>query len=143
MHPRLYIPDYTGNSAFLLPPANVSNACLIYGPTTGIFPANWPIVIRKSPNRINKPYSSMTNPVRGQRKRINDTPTRKATVPFIFWRRVKKAIVLLRPMIRLSPIRKRIYFVSLLRFGWSGGRVGKTDESYISHCESIKQKHPC
>ena len=100
-------PNYTGSSAFLLPPANVSNPCLIYGPTTGIFPANWPIVMRKSPNNMKSPYSSMINPVSGQRRRIREMPARKATVPLIFWRRVKKAIVLFRPIIRLRPTRNR------------------------------------
>ena len=102
--------NYTGNSEFRLPPANTSNARWTYGPITGIFPANWPMVIRKSPKRINRPYSSIRKPVSVQRKRIRKMPQRKAAVPWSFWRRVKKAIVFWRPIIRLRPMRKRIYF---------------------------------
>jgi len=35
-------------------------------------------------------------------------PEAKAMVPLIFWRRVKKASVFSRPIIRERPIRKRI-----------------------------------
>ena len=73
------------------------------------------MVIKKSPKRINSPYSSIRKPVSVQRKRIRKMPQRKAAVPWSFWRRVKKAIVFWRPIIRLRPMRKRIYFV---RLGW-------------------------
>lgn len=51
----LFVYTHTGSSALLLPPASTSSARWIYGPTTGMLPANWPIVTRKSPNRMNKP----------------------------------------------------------------------------------------
>lgn len=101
--------DYTGNSALLLPPAALSNALRTYGPTTGIFPANCPMVTRKSPNRMNSPYSSIRNPVNGHRHRIRMIPAANAAVPRSFCRREKKASVFWKPIISVRPIRKRIY----------------------------------
>lgn len=101
--------NYTGNSALLRAPANFSKTCLMTGPTTGMFPANWPTVTRKSPNRMKMPYSSIRKPVRGQRSRIRRIPRPKAVVPLSFWRREKKAMVFWRPIIRTRPMRKSIY----------------------------------
>ena len=66
------------------------------------------MVTRKSPNRMNSPYSSIRNPVSGQRRRIRMMPAAKAAVPLSFWGRVKKAMVFWTPMIRVKPMRKRI-----------------------------------
>lgn len=66
-------------------------------------------MIRKSPKRINRPYSSIRKPVRGQRRRIRRMPAANAAVPFSFWRREKKAMVFWSPMMRVRPIRKRIW----------------------------------
>lgn len=38
-------------------------------------------------------------------------PAAKAAVPFSFWRREKKAMVFWRPMMRVRPIRKRIFWL--------------------------------
>jgi hypothetical protein len=80
----------------------------IHGPTTGIPPRNPAIVAKKSPNRTNMPYSSMTKPKKAQRSRMSVMPAAKAAVPFHFWRRAKKAAVLAVPIRRVRPIRKRI-----------------------------------
>ena len=101
--------DQTGNSAFLLPPEIFCSAICIYGPTTGIFPANDAIVAKKSPKRTKMPYSSTTNPTRGQRNKMSRIPTMNAAVPLSFWRRAKKMKVFWGPMMRVRPIRKRIY----------------------------------
>lgn len=100
---------YTGSWTFLLPPARVSNTCLMYGPTTGMFPVNWPTVIRKSPNKMKIPYSSIKKPVKGHRRRMRMIPEAKAAVPLSFWRREKKFIVFWRPIISVKPMRKSIY----------------------------------
>lgn len=69
----------------------------------------------------------------GQRKnRIRQIPTRKAAVPFSFWRRAKKARVFWRPIIRVRPITKRIWG---LLVGWGKGGMGKKGGVYVSHCE--------
>lgn len=73
-----------------------------------MFPANCPIVTRKSPKRMKRPYSSIRKPVSGQRRRMRMIPTVKAAVPFNFAGRKKKAIVFWTPIIRVRPIRKRI-----------------------------------
>jgi hypothetical protein len=67
------------------------------------------IVAKKSPNSTKMPYSSTTNPISGQRSKINSIPAAKAAVPFSFWRRAKKASVLERPIMRVRPTRKRIW----------------------------------
>ena len=67
------------------------------------------MVMRKSPNRIKMPYSSIRKPVNGQRRRMRKIPDANAAVPFIFWGREKKAMVFGRPIISVRPIRKRIY----------------------------------
>lgn len=74
-----------------------------------MFPANWPIVVRKSPKRMNRPYSSIRKPVSGQRKRMRRIPKTKAAVPLSFWRREKKAKVFSTPIMRVRPMRKRIW----------------------------------
>lgn len=82
----------------------------MYGPTMGTFPAKLAIVAKKSPNRMNMPYSSIRKPVRGQRRRIRAMPKAKAAVPLSFVLREKKRRVFWRPIIRVRPIRKRIYW---------------------------------
>lgn len=99
---------YTGKSAFLRALPTLSNACCIYGPITGIFPAKEPTVAKKSPNSTNIPYSSTRNPIRGHLKRIRTMPTANAAVPLIFCRRAKNRAVFWSPMIKVSPSRKRI-----------------------------------
>ena len=94
LYATLFRPEYhTGNSAFLLPPPILSSACCIYGPTTGTFPANPPIVEKKSPKRIKIPYSSIRKPTRGHRSNISTIPTTNAAVPFNFCRRAKNSAV--------------------------------------------------
>jgi hypothetical protein len=66
------------------------------------------MVTRKSPKRMNRPYNSIRNPVKGQRKRMRRIPAAKAAVPLSFWGRVKKTNVFWTPMMRVRPIRKRI-----------------------------------
>lgn len=65
----------------------------MYGPITGMLPANWPMVIRKSPNKMKIPYNSIKKPVSGHRMRISRIPDANAAVPFSFWRREKNATV--------------------------------------------------
>lgn len=100
---------HTGRSAFLLAPETFSNAAAIYGPTTGTLLTNPAIVAKKSPNRTRIPYSSIRKPKKGQRKRMRAMPAAKAAVPFHFWRRAKKAAVFCTPIMRVRPIRKRIW----------------------------------
>jgi hypothetical protein len=77
------------------------------------------------------PYISMTKPKKGQRRRMSEIPTRKAAVPFHFWRRAKKTAVFWGPIIRVRPIRKRIWRVGALGSGvWSV----EEGEAYVSHC---------
>ena len=99
---------YTGNSAFLRPPAALSSTCCMYGPTTGIATANPAIVEKKSPKSINIPYSSTRKPTTGQRRSISTIPDANAVVPFSFWRRAKKTAVLYRPIVSVRPKRNRI-----------------------------------
>lgn len=47
-------------------------------------------------------------------------PHAKATVPLIFWRREKKAMVFWSPMMRVKPIRKRIWIQGQVRLGETG-----------------------
>ena len=103
--------DQTGNPSPLAPtaPAIISNPFLSGGPMTGIFPANPAIVPRKSPNRITIPYNSTTNPISAHRKRMRRIPAAKASVPLSFCRRAKKRKVFCRPIVRVRPMRKRIY----------------------------------
>jgi hypothetical protein len=81
----------------------------IYGPTKGIFRAKPAIVPRKSPNRMNMPYSSTRKPISGHRRRISARPAKKAAVPFALFLRAKKRSVLAGPIMIVRPIRKRIY----------------------------------
>lgn len=81
----------------------------IYGPTKGIFRAKPAMVPRKSPNRMNMPYSSTRKPISGHRRRINARPAKKAAVPFALFLRAKKRSVLAGPIMIVRPIRKRIY----------------------------------
>jgi len=55
------------------------------------------------------PYNSMKKPTKAQRIRMSRSPTKKAAVPLIFWRRAKKEKVFWGPIIMVRPIRKRIY----------------------------------
>jgi hypothetical protein len=99
----------TGNSAFLLPPDIFSNVIWMYGPTMGILPANDPMVAKKSPNKTKMPYSSTRNPVRGHLTSIKMMPAANAAVPFNFCRRAKNTNVFCSPMMRVRPMRKRIW----------------------------------
>lgn len=104
--------NYTGNPP--LPPRNppnfpaAVNAAATYGLTTGTFPTNPAIVAMKSPKSTKMPYSSMSKPVNGHFRKMMAMPSRKAAVPFNFWRRAKKARVLRGPIIMVRPMRKRI-----------------------------------
>ena len=100
---------HTGKSAFLLAPDTFSRAAAIYGPTTGTLLTNPAIVAKKSPNRTRIPYSSIRKPKKGHRRRMRAMPAVKAAVPFHFCRRAKKAAVFCTPIMRVSPIRKRIW----------------------------------
>lgn len=75
---------HTGNSAFLRPPPALSSACCMYGPTTGMFPANPPTVEKKSPKSTNIPYNSIRKPTKGHRSRMSIIPAANAVVPFNF-----------------------------------------------------------
>lgn len=99
---------HTGSSAFLGPPPMLSNARCIYGPTTGILPANPPIVEKKSPNSTKIPYSSTRKPTSGHRNKMSSIPATNAAVPLSFCRRAKKTAVFCRPIMRVRPRRKRI-----------------------------------
>jgi hypothetical protein len=55
------------------------------------------------------PYSSTTKPINAQRISMSNMPATKASVPFHFWRRAKKATVLVVPIMSVRPIRKRIW----------------------------------
>lgn len=129
--PGMHEGPYTGNSALLRPPARISNPRWIYGPTTGTLPANWPMVIRKSPKRMKRPYNSTPNPMMDQRRRMRMIPDAKAAVPLSFWGRVKKTRVFWRPMIRVRPMRKRIYDCELKAHWWV-----RVPGSYVSHGKS-------
>jgi hypothetical protein len=48
-------------------------------------------------------------PQSGQRRRMRIMPAEKAAVPLSFWGREKKTKVFWKPMIRVRPIRKRIW----------------------------------
>ena len=79
-----FLQVHTGNSAFLHPPPALSSACCMYGPTTGMFPANPPIVEKKSPKSTNIPYNSTKNPTKGHRRSMSMIPAANAAVPFSF-----------------------------------------------------------
>lgn len=136
-----FLLHYTGKSAFLLPAPSFSNPTAIHGPTTGILPTNPAIVAKKSPNSTNIPYSSIRKPKKGQRRRISRMPAAKASVPFHFWRRAKKALVFCTPIMSVRPMRKRICLSASVRerrckkggfdvdvrcplLAWDGGLVG-------------------
>lgn len=83
-HILLRLQVHTGNSAFLRPPPALSNACFMYGPTIGMFPANPLIVEKKSPKSTNIPYNSIRKPTRGHRRSMSIIPAANAAVPFNF-----------------------------------------------------------
>jgi hypothetical protein len=83
----------TGNSAPRTATPLLSTANPMYGPTTGIFLAKPAIVPRKSPNKINIPYSSTRKPTKAQRMRMRTSPPKKAAVPLNFCGRAKKSKV--------------------------------------------------
>lgn len=101
-------PSQTFDSV-LVPAPSTPNAFAMYGPTTGMLPAKPAICAKKSPNSTKMPYSSMIKPKNAQRIRIRRIPRAKAAVPFHFWRRAKKARVFVVPIMRVRPIKKRIY----------------------------------
>lgn len=105
----LTIAAHTGNSAFLRPPPALLRASRMYGPTTGMLPANPPMVEKKSPNKTIIPYSSTQNPTKGHRSNMSEMPPTKAAVPFHFCRRAKKTAVFWRPIMSVKPTRKRIW----------------------------------
>ena len=76
-----------------------------------MFPANPAIVAKKSPKRTSIPYNSIRKPKKGQRINMSKMPAAKAAVPFHFWRRAKKRAVFWKPIIRVRPIRNRIWRV--------------------------------
>lgn len=76
-----------------------------------MLPINPAIVAKKSPNRTKMPYSSIKKPMKVQRMKIRIMPTAKASVPCHFCRRAKKSAVLAGPIIRVRPIRKRIWMI--------------------------------
>ena len=80
---------------------------------TGMLPAKEPIVAKKSPNNTKMPYSSTRNPVNGHRRRMRSTPPKKAAVPFHFCRLAKKTNVFCSPIIRVRPMRKRIWVMKV------------------------------
>ena len=100
--------SHTGSSAFLRPPPALSNACCMYGPTTGMLLAKPPIVAKKSPKSTNIPYSSTKKPTSGHRSNMSIMPTANAAVPFNFCRRAKKIAVFCRPIMRVRPTRNSI-----------------------------------
>jgi hypothetical protein len=51
----------------------------------------------------------MRKPKKAQRIRISVMPAAKASVPFHFWRRAKKASVFCVPIMSVRPMRKRIW----------------------------------
>lgn len=104
-------PSQTGSSAFLLPPPNLFKAAWIYGPTTGILPANDPMVAKKSPKRTKMPYNSTIKPVKGHLTKIRIMPAENAAVPLIFSFRAKNTNVFCRPMIKVRPITNSIYHI--------------------------------
>ena len=104
----LHESSQTGRSAFRLAPLIASRARAMYGPTTGMFPTKPAIVAKKSPKSTNMPYSSMMKPMKAQRMRIRLIPATKASVPFHFCLRAKKATVFVVPIMKVRPIRKRI-----------------------------------
>ena len=105
----------------------------------GTPPTNPARVAKKSPNRTNRPYSSIANPMNVQRRRMRTMPRAKVTVPRIFCGRAKKERVLEGPRIRGRPIRKRIY-LGVVSGRTDGGFVVVV-RSYVSHCQqrSIKE----
>lgn len=83
----------TGSSAPLTATPALSTAAPMYGPTTGIFLAKPAIVPKKSPNKINIPYSSTRKPTKAQRIKMRNRPRKNAAVPLNFWGRAKKSRV--------------------------------------------------
>lgn len=74
----------------------------------GMLPTKPAIVAKKSPNNTSMPYSSTMKPMNAHRIRINPIPATKASVPFHFCLRAKKAMVLVVPMMSVRPMIKRI-----------------------------------
>lgn len=115
------------HTALPRPPPALSSARCMYGPIKGTFPANPPIVEKKSPKSTNIPYISIRKPINGHRTSMSMIPAANAIVPFIFWGRAKKIAVLYRPIIRVRPRRKRICS-RMISFTWFG-----KCPSYIAH----------
>lgn len=76
---------------------------------TGMFPTNPAMVARKSPKRTKMPYNSTMKPIKAHRIKMSPMPVTKASVPFHFCLRAKKAIVLVVPIMSVRPIMKRIW----------------------------------
>lgn len=77
------------------------------GPMTGSCRKNDTTTPKKSPNRFRIPNISIKNPTNERRYRIRIIPRANRTVPLTLRGRVKNAIVLGAPMIRMMPAMKR------------------------------------
>lgn len=102
---------YTGN---VLIPASLSMVGAIAGwlkksPIYGTDRKNWIMVPKKSPKSPNIPTDSTINPINDHFIKINNMPTQKHTVPLILVGREKNAMVRCGPIIKMSPITKRIF----------------------------------
>ena len=58
-----------------------------------MFLAKPAIVPKKSPNKMNIPYSSTRKPTKAQRMRMRKRPMKNAAVPLSFWGRAKNSRV--------------------------------------------------
>lgn len=67
------------------------------------------MVPKKSPKSPNIPTDSTMNPINDHFIRINKMPAQKHTVPLILVGREKNAMVRCGPIIKMSPITKRIF----------------------------------
>ncbi len=105
-----------------------------------MLPAKPPIVAKKSPKRISIPYSSMRNPISGQRNNISTMPVTNAAVPFHFCRRAKKTAVFCGPMMRVRPRRKSTWRPRMVR---RAQHLTRKVYPYISHCQhgSVHKHH--
>lgn len=92
------------------------------------------MVAKKSPKRTKMPYSSTTKPIRGQRIRMSRMPVRKAAVPAIFWRRAKNRSVFWRPIRRVRPQMKRIYYIGGLSDSVVWTIAISRRGTYVAHC---------
>lgn len=105
----------------------------------GMLPANEAMVAKKSPKSTKMPYSSTKKPVNGQRRRMRRIPAANAAVPLSFWRRAKKIKVFCKPMMRVRPMRKRIYCVVR---GLSIGVHIQDELTFpIANLDAISQSH--